>query len=136
MNICSAENTFLIIQIYEIRQKKSPLVIVDSSVILKMSNITRESTISREIKASTDNQSTEHIHYNKTRYTITRDDCSLNRILCSFHISPLFIALKEFQKCFLKQTLKSKAVKCYKKIKLTKIVLTGSFALSLSVKHI
>ena len=73
-----------------------PLVIVDSSVIHKMSTVTIESTISREIKASTDNQSTEHIHYNKTRYTITRDDCSLNRILCSFHISPLFIALKDF----------------------------------------
>ena len=43
----------------------SPLVIMDSSVIIKMSTITREFTISREIKAKIDNQTTEHIHYNE-----------------------------------------------------------------------
>ena len=46
-------------------QLQSPLVIVDSSVILKMSSIIRESTILREIQAKIDNQSTKHIHYNK-----------------------------------------------------------------------
>ena len=55
--------------VYLCRHKKlklqSPLVIVDSSVILKMSTITRESTILIEIQAKIDNQSTEYIHYNK-----------------------------------------------------------------------
>ena len=57
-----------------------PLVIVDSSVILKMSTIARESTITREIHAKIDNRSTEHIHYNERfhYYEIhsTRGDCS------------------------------------------------------------
>ena len=43
----------------------SPLVIVDSSVSLKMSTITRESTISREMQAKIDSWSTEQIHYNE-----------------------------------------------------------------------
>ena len=44
---------------------QSPLVIVDSSVSIRMSIITREYTISREIHAKIGNQSSEHIHYNK-----------------------------------------------------------------------
>ena len=44
---------------------QSPLVIVDSSVSSKLSTITRESTIMREIQAEIDNWSAQYIHYIK-----------------------------------------------------------------------
>ena len=44
---------------------QSPLVIVDSFVGLKLSTITKKSTITREIHAKIDNRSSEHIQYNE-----------------------------------------------------------------------
>ena len=44
---------------------QSPLVILDSSVSGKLSTITKESTITREIHAKIDNWSAQSIHYYK-----------------------------------------------------------------------
>ena len=51
---------------------------MDSSVSLKISIITRESTITREIRAKIDNSSTEHIHYTGVRSQEVRKPTLLN----------------------------------------------------------
>ena len=82
-----------------------PLVIVDSSVILKMSTITIESTIPREIKAKTSNLSTEHISYNEKLhyfemlYYHLEENCDLNCI-CRTIFNMIFLLVIRFVESF------------------------------------
>ena len=54
----------------------------------QMSTIKRESTISREIQAKTDNRSTEHIHYNK-RFHYYEIHYYQRRLYFSLHVYKL-----------------------------------------------
>ena len=54
-----------LMEVFNTIEVQSPLVIVDSSVSDKLSTITRESTIMREIHARIDIWSAQSIHYNE-----------------------------------------------------------------------